>query len=324
MEKGKSSVFLIIGLFFVTMACLAQGDGPRAELFAPIGVWGINPKYLNLEQNLLPAGNILVEGANFKIDVFPTTFLHTFAIGENYARVLAMLNPGSGKATANINPQIPAQIDELSFDGFSDGFVAFELGILNTPAVNVVEFAKLEPKVRVTGQFRLWYSGSYDSDKLVNLGTNRFALEFRSTLLVPLFKSLEQKQTWIEFVPKLQFFTDNNDPSRSSTASKIEQESFFMIESHLSHNFTKKLWASVDLGYQYGGSTTADGVSDDNTINFMGGGASLGYQILPYLGAYSSYGSDFFNGQRGVNAEMIRLSVVFTYANLKKLTKQTN
>lgn len=324
MKNKKYHILFVIGLYFLTLTCFAQGDGPRAELFAPVGVWGVNPKYLHLEQNLLPAGNILVEGANFKIDVFPTTFFHTFALGTNYARVLAMVNPGSGNATANINPQIPIPINELSFDGFSDGFVAFEVGILNTPAVNVVEFAKLEPEVRVTGQFRLWYSGSYDSEKLVNLGTNRFALEFRSSLLIPLFKSLEQKQTWIEFVPKLQFFTDNNDPARSSTASKIEQDPFFMIESHLSHNFTKKLWASADLGYQYGGSTSADGVSDDNTINFMGGGASIGYQILPYLGAYGSYGTDFFNGKTDVNAEMLRLSVVFTYVNLNKLKKESN
>jgi hypothetical protein len=323
MKKVKY-VLLILSFYLFTITCFAQGDGPRSELFAPTGVWGVNPKYLHLEQNLLPAGNILVEGANFKIDVFPTTFFHTFGIGNNYARVLAMVNPGSGKATADINPQIPVPIDELSFNGFSDGFVAFEVGILNTPAVNVVEFTKLEPEIRVTGQFRLWYSGSYDSSKIVNLGTNRFALEFRSTLLIPLFKSLEQKQTWIEFVPKLQVFTDNNDPARSSTASKIEQDPFFMIESHLSHNFTKRLWASLDLGYQYGGNTAADGVSDDNTINFMGGGASLGYQILPYLGAYSSYGTDFFNSETAVNAEMIRFSVVFTYVNIKKLNKQTN
>ncbi len=323
--KVYHCVFYFLVCFYLTQPNIyAQGDGPRAELFAPTGVWGVNPKYLHLEQNLLPAGNILVEGANFEIDVFPTTFFHTFGIGANYARVLAMVNPGSGKATANINPQIPVPIDELSFDGISDGFVAFEMGILNTPATNVMEFAKLEPEVRLTGQFRLWYSGSYDSSKLVNLGTNRFALEFRSSLLIPLFKSLEQKQTWIEFVPKLQFFTDNNDPARSSSASKIEQDPFFMIESHLSHNFNKKLWASLDLGYQYGGSTAADGVSDNNTINFMGGGVSLGYQILPYLGAYGSYGTDFFNGKTGVNAEMLRFSVVFTYVNLKKIEPAQN
>ncbi len=106
--KVYHCVFYFLVCFYLTQPNIyAQGDGPRAELFAPTGVWGVNPKYLHLEQNLLPAGNILVEGANFEIDVLPISFFHTYGIGNNYARVLALVNPGSGKATANINPQIP-------------------------------------------------------------------------------------------------------------------------------------------------------------------------------------------------------------------------
>lgn len=302
-----------------TLNNYAQGDGPRSELFAPTGVWGVNAKYLHLEQNLLPAGNILVENADFNINLFPTTFFHTFGIGKQYARVLAMINPGSATASANINQNINAPLDALSFNGFSDGFVALEIGILNTPALNLNEFTKAAPKFQLLGEFRLWYSGSYDSDNLVNLGTNRFTLEFRTPVLIPLFKTNEQKQTWIEIVPKIQFFTDNNDPARSSRANKVEQKPFFLLEFHLSHNFTKKFWASADLGYQYGGETIVDNTPDGNIINFLGGGVSLGYQVLPYLGIATSYGQDFIDGNTNVNANMLRFSLVFTYLNLKKL-----
>ena len=41
-------------------------------------------------------------------------------------------------------------------------------------------------------------------------------------------------------------------------------------------NFTPKLWASLDLRYQYGGETTTDGVKDDNRIKQLGGGVALG------------------------------------------------
>ena len=319
MTKKIFSILVFLSVLHYNTCVQAQGDGPRAELFAPTGVWGANPKYLHLEQNLIPAGNILVENANFKIDVFPTTFFYTFGLANNYARVLAMINPGRASVNGNINPQIGITQNEINFNGFSDGFVAFEMGILNAPAANVKEFAVLDPKIRLLGQFRLWYSGTYDSDKIANLGTNRFTFEFRTALLIPLFKSANQKQTWIEFVPKIQFFTANNDPARGSSANTVKQYPFFMIEAHLSHNFTKKFWGSVDLGYQYGGVTKADGVSDENLINFLGGGASLGYQLLSYLGAYGSYGTDFFNGENGINANMFRFSLVFTYINLKKI-----
>lgn len=106
--KIRHFVLAIIGILFIgILKGTGQGDGSRANLLAPNGVWGINPKYLNLDQNLAPVGNILVEGAEFKIDVFPNTFFHTFAIGNCYARVLAMVNPGSGSAQLDPQPDSP-------------------------------------------------------------------------------------------------------------------------------------------------------------------------------------------------------------------------
>ncbi len=52
---------IIALLILVTSNCFAEGDRPRAELCAPTGVWGVNPKYLHLDQNLLPNGNILID-----------------------------------------------------------------------------------------------------------------------------------------------------------------------------------------------------------------------------------------------------------------------
>lgn len=314
---------LILGVTALILAGLfqshSQGDGPRAGLLAPKGVWGVNPKYLNLDQNLVPAGNILVEGAQFKIDVFPTTFFHTFGVANRYARVLVMVNPGSGSAKIdpeNNLPGFPTEVvPEINFSGFSDGFVAFEMGLSNAPALTLEEFSQNKPEVSLLGQLRLWYSGSYDSEKLANLGTNRFSIEVRSTLLIPLHKELGKKASWIEIIPKIQFFTDNNDPARSARANKTEQKPLFWLESHLSHNFTKNLWGSVDLGYQVGGETIVDEVEDDNQINYLGGGFSLGYQILPYLSAYASYGQNLFSNSNA-KANMFRLNLVFTYLNL--------
>lgn len=321
MKSRTLSLGLAILLFASLFRGRGQGDGPRAGLLAPKGLWGVNPKYLNLEQNLAPAGNILVEGSEFKIDVFPITFFHTFGIGNRYARVLAMVNPGSGSVKIdpeNNLPGVPSEmIPELYFSGLSDGFVALEIGLLNATALTLEKFSQKKPEVSLLGQLRLWYSGSYDSEKLANLGTNRFAIEVRSTLLIPLHKELSHKATWIELIPKLQMFTDNNDPARSSRANKTEQKPLFWLESHLSHNFSKKLWGSVDLGYQVGGETIVDDSKDGNQINYLGGGLSLGYQFLPYLSAYTSYGQNLFSNS---NAEtsMFRLNLVFTYMNLNK------
>ncbi|NOQ91167.1 MAG: hypothetical protein GQ552_00460 [Flavobacteriaceae bacterium] len=323
MKKNNLKLAILITLIFSlnSNALFAQGDGSRSHLFAPTGVWAINLKYLNLDQNLLPGGNILVKNADINVNVFPTTFVHTFGIAGRLARVFVNANPGS--LTASIEAQPFDLGKELDASGFSDGFLAFEMGIIGAPALNAIEFSQHQPQFSMTGIVKYWYSGTYDSDVLINLGTNRSTFEIGVPMSIPLFKDLKQKATWLEIFPSVQFFSDNNDPARSSRANKVEQDPLFIIENHLTHNFTKKLWAGVDLRYQYGGTTKADGVSDDNNINILGGGINLGYQINAPLSIYAGYDTILY-GDNDARSNMFRVSLVFAYINLKKLQSKSN
>lgn len=321
MTHKFSAVIVLLFTFLFSHTILSQGDGPRAHLLSPKGVWAVNPKYLYLDQNILPAGNILVKNADIKVNVFPTTFVHTFSIKGQFARVFAMANPGSLTATATAT-SVPIT-QELSASGFSDGFLALEVGIIGAPALNAVEFSQHVPKFNLNGYFRYWYSGTYDSDKLINLGTNRSTFEIGTTMAIPFHKEVSQNATWLEIMPTVQFYTDNSDPARSSTANKVEQAPLLIIENHLTHNLNKKLWIGADLRYQYGGETKADGVPDDNNINILGGGISAGYQIIPPLSAYAGYGT-ILVGDNDAQSNMLRISLVFAYINLKKINSQTN
>jgi hypothetical protein len=166
------------------------------------------------------------------------------------------------------------------------------------------------------GEFRYWFSGSYDADKLFNLGTNRSIFQFGLPMAIPLNKN-RSRATWLEVAPAIQFFTDNKEPARSSSANIVEQKPMLVIENHLSHNFTPKLWAVANLRFQYGGQTMADGVADDNKVTALGGGVGMGYQLLPALGLEADYGSVLI-GINEMKGNMLRVSAVFTYANLKK------
>lgn len=309
---------ITITLLLSSIYLYSQGDGPRAHLQSPIGVWAINPKYLHLDQNLLPNGNILVKNANINVDVFPTTLVHTFSIKGKFARVFGMINPGSLTATGNFEANSIQTSKELSASGFSDGFIAFEYGLIGSPALNAFEFAEHKPQFNLNGFFRYWYSGTYDSNKLINLGTNRSTFEFGTTMTIPFHKDLSQNTTWLEIMPTVQFYTDNNNPARSSTANKVAQKPLFIVENHLTHNLNKKLWIGADLRYQLGGETSADGVSDDNQINILGGGLNVGYQIIPPLSAFMGYDTILL-GDNDAQSNMLRVSLVFAYINLKKI-----
>jgi hypothetical protein len=58
---------------------------------------------------------------------------------------------------------------------------------------------------------------------------------------------------------------------------------------------------------------------DDNQQNILGGGAGVGYQFAPFLGAYADYGTILSGGPNNAESNMFRIAVNFTYVNTKKV-----
>jgi hypothetical protein len=306
---------LLLGLLSNSINLKAQGDGPRTFLLAPKGLWGVNPKATFLSQNFLPSGDILIKDADINVNVVPTTLFHTFGIGGRFAQAMVMVNPGSANGTVvPDSPGVPAP--ELNASGFADGFVGFKLGLVGAPALSIAEFAKHTPAFSMNGYFRWWYSGSYDKTKPLNLGTNRSTFELGLPMAIPFSKN-PKRATWLEVYPSIRLFTANNDPTVITMADKSQQLPLFLLENHLTHNFTPKFWVGADLRYQYGGELKLDDEKQDNKVNILGGGIEAGYQILSFLSANAGYGG-ILVGDNDARSNMFRLSVVFVYANMKK------
>ncbi|GMQ26734.1 hypothetical protein Aoki45_34170 [Algoriphagus sp. oki45] len=313
----KTFLFLTFCLMGGTNALFAQGDGPRSYLLSPKGVTGINVKWLGMSGNLIPSGSVLVPGAKITADIFPITLFHTFSVKGRFAQVFFMVPPGSSTARATIGPPIgPIPVNELSASGTSDGFFAFKLGLLGAPALDVQTFVTSDMKFSLFGELRFWYSGTYTSEKLFNLGTNRGTFQLGLPMAIPLNK-IRAKATWLEIAPSLQIFSANTDPARGSSTSRIEQKPMLILENHLSHNFNPKFWGLLNLRFQTGGQTSADGVKDENSVTALGGGVGFGYQLLPPLGFEVDYGGVLLS-QNELKGNMLRMSLIFTYVNLKK------
>lgn len=92
---------LLVCLNFLSLTVLGQGDGPRTMLLVPKNVVGVDVKWLNLRQNLVPAGNIFIPGSDIKVNVVPVTVFYTFGIGGRFAQVYANFVPGKSDGTVN-------------------------------------------------------------------------------------------------------------------------------------------------------------------------------------------------------------------------------
>lgn len=51
----------------------------------------------------------------------------------------------------------------------------------------------------------------------------------------------------------------------------------------------------------------------------LGGGLGVGYQYMPFLGAYADYGTILSGGPNNASSNMSMIAVNFTYVNTKKL-----
>ena len=311
MRKVTLPILVAIIFFILPGVTRAQGDGPRSQLLLPVGLNVLVPTYLNLSGNYNFAESILVQDADITSDVFVLTYMRAFSLAGRYAQI--WVNPifgavdGSGSV---VNPSTGNTVSlESDVSGVGDLLVNFKLGLIGTPALKLPDFATQSQTFQLSafGSISLPI-GDYDSDRPLNLGTNVWAFRLGVPMVLP-FKLFE-KPAFFEFFPSVAFYADNDDPTFG--ADLREQKPLYMIESHLTYNFTPKLWGGLDLRYRYGSETTTDEISDDNTQDVLGGGISIGYSFHPAISMQTSYGR-VLSENDGSDLDMIRLKLAFMF-----------
>jgi hypothetical protein len=293
----------------------AQGDGPRAWLFAPDGLNAVSFTWMDLSSNYNFAGDILIPGADLDANVEALSYTRFFGIGGRFAQVQAVGIFGGLGGEVTLGPGSPLPgfppgvYRTRRFRGFSDPTLTFRLGLAGAPALKLPEFVKHKQGFQLYGLVQVGVPiGEYETTQLVNLGTNRWAIRLGPTMVVP-FRG-GATPTYLEIVPTVSFFTRNDDPV--GEAAERTQEPQFITESHLTHNLTPKFWVGGDFRYQYGGETTTDGVKDNNRANALGAGVTMGYQILRPLSVFGGWSQVIAesDGSRGTMWR-VRMALVF-------------
>jgi hypothetical protein len=306
---------VLVSLLSAPGVARAQGDGPRAWLFAPDGLNAVSLTWMELSSNYNFGQDILIPGADIDSDVEALAYIRYFGLGGRFAQIQATGIFGGVGGTLQVGPGFPfpglppGEVQTRRFRGFGDPMVVFRVGLVGAPALKLPEFVKHKQTFQVYGLLSTALPiGEYDTDQLINLGTNRWTFRAGLPMVVPLRTGLTP--TYLEVVPSVSFFTTNDDVS--GKADERTQDPLFILESHLTHNLTPKLWIGGDLRYQYGGETTTDGFDDDNKTNHAGLGIAAGYQIFRPLGVWASWGR-IIEADDGARGDMwrIRVSMVF-------------
>jgi hypothetical protein len=306
-----TSAFLLIA---VVEPAFAVDDGPRAYFPVPIGTNNLNfiGIFQDSNSSLDPAS--AVKGADLDVDVGVLQYTRAFSLAGNASAValVAPFGEVSGKAVISGPLGNNTIVRETKSSGLGDISLLGVFGIVGSPAMTREQYVQFKPGfalgalVMVTAP-----TGKYDGAKAINLGTNYWAFRLGAPLGWSFGGSfLSPQLTTLEFVPSVTFYTSNDEPYRAGSRS---QSALFRLEGHLTHNFNRAFWASLDLTANSGGETTTDGKDDDNDKTWVGAGITAGVNLSPAFGVTASYGGIVSGNSSAPDGDGFRVNVRYTF-----------
>lgn len=230
----------------------AQDIEPRAYSNAPVGVNFLIAGYAYAEGGAAVDPSVPLTNANIRVNA---AFL-------GYARALDVLG-WSGKfdmvvpyAWLSGTAEFAGQPRERDVSGFGDPKFRLTVNFYGAPALSLKEFGSYRQDLIFGASLQVsapW--GQYDSDKLVNIGTNRWWAK-------PELGVSKAWGSWIaEVAAGVTFYSDNKDFFGGKTR---EQDPIYSVQAHVIYNLPSGIWLAVDGTYYTGGRTTVDGVAGDD------------------------------------------------------------
>lgn len=219
-----------------------------------------------------------VEGASLDASIYIARYARSFDIAGRSSGVQIIQPFARLKASLDDSLLFPgAQYNE----GLGDTQIGFIHNVFGAPALNQEEFARWTPGGFVTSASWLTVpSGDYDSNKLINIGANRWSLKQELALGFPI------GSTWLEINPMVTFYQQND---RYQGNKRLAQRPLWLLEGHYSVTINRALWVSLDGSYSTGGETRVNGTLQDNKQENVVAGASLGWQLSSQFGGAIAY-----------------------------------
>ena len=266
--KYLNLIILMISLLIIAEGAHAQDLDPRAYARIPVNVTVIVAGFGYSDGGIVTDATVPVDDLQAKIGSPSFAVVHSFALLGRTAQVSAALPYAWGEATGTVYgvPQSTTR------SGFSDMRLRFSWLLLGAPASTPAELAGAPRKTILgTSLSIVTPTGQYFPEKLINLGTSRWAFKPELAISQPV-----GKRWLVDFYAGLWIFT-KNDTFYPGTSVRT-QDPLGSFQGHLSYNIQPLMWVALDMTYYAGGKTTVDGVQMDDRQSNSRIGATM---VLP-------------------------------------------
>ena len=176
----------------------------------------------------------------------------TFSAFSRSASVALALPYVWGDVEGNVGEEFRA----ITRSGPGDARLRVAVNLVGGPALAPAEFAKRKPRTTLGASLVVVAPvGEYDPQKLINIGTNRWAFKPELGIAHPIGR------WFLEGYAGVWLFTDNDN---FFGGQHREQDPLTSLQAHVSYTLRPGLWVAFDATYYSGGRTTRNGVQNDD------------------------------------------------------------
>ena len=251
MGDGRRLVALVVALAATSCVAHAQELEPRAYSNTPVGM------------NFLVAGYGYTTGGLATDPALPITDshleVHTAVLA--YARSIDVLGT-SGKVDVILpyawlsgSALLDGQPRARDISGFGDPRFRLSVNLYGAPALSLEDFLAYEQDLIIGASLAVTPPlGQYESDKLVNIGTNRWSIKPEIGISKAFGRLI------LEVVPGAAFYTTNDD----FLGRTRDQDPLFSVQGHVIYGLRSGIWGAFDATYFRGATSTIDGRETDS------------------------------------------------------------
>lgn len=242
----------IAGLVLAALApaAFAQEMEPRAYSPSPVDMSFLALSWQRSSGGVTTDPTLPITNVDAEIDNAIVGFARTFGLGGRSAGIAVVLP----YTRADVEGEVFEESRSVERSGFSDARLRLSVNLFGGPALDREQFARRTPVAALGASLTVVApSGEYRSDKLINLGANRWAFKPELGLYLP-------RGPWsLELAAGAWLFTDNDD---FLGGARREQDPIAVFQAHCGYTFRPGLWVAGNATYYRGGDTTVDGVGN--------------------------------------------------------------
>lgn len=245
----------------------AQELEPRLYSNAPPGLNFLVAGYGHSEGNVLPDPSIGIQDAHMEVDGPVLGYARSLAFGGDSAQVAAAM----GRVCLDGTARYAGQTFVRDVCGLTDARLRLAWNFLGAPSMNLREFASYRQDFIMGAGLTVNVPvGNYDSTRLANIGTNRWAIKAE----LGMSKAIAR---WTLELSGAGAFFGTNDNFFGGRIRK--QDPMYSLQGHVIYGFASGIWLAGNATWYRGGRTTTDGLKGQDLQSNTRAGVTMSFPI---------------------------------------------